>query len=203
LKQEASPLGRQGMLPVFIVPAVEKGKTFSGRRDRLAGIVGVVVLERIQLRASCFLYSGRYAFSLRFRYRSLFLTVPDFFVDAGFYGYHLQVKIRPADLPGLPVKNLDVQFAFFSDGTGFFDCCRRYRNDGAADLPCSMGTLHNTAHTRNTFFSVCCLRVIPADRLGRTLDGAHSAPDTFFSGLGNQTCPARLFVGAVAWNRWR
>ena len=29
LKQEASPLGRQGMLPVFIVPAVEKGKTFS------------------------------------------------------------------------------------------------------------------------------------------------------------------------------
>ena len=120
----------------------------------------------------------------------------------GFYGYHLQVKIRPADLPGLPVRNLDVQFAFFSDGTRFFDCCRRYRNDGAVDLPCSMGTLHNTAHTRNTFFSICCLRVIPADRLGRTLDGAHSAPDTFFSGLGNQTCPARLFVGAVTWNRW-
>ena len=132
-----------------------------------------------------------------------FLLVSNFFVDADFYGYHLQVKVKPAELLGLPVKNLDVQFAFFSDGTGFFDCCRRYRNDGAADLPCSMGTLHNTAHTRNTFFSVCCLRVIPADRLGRTLDGAHSAPDTFFSGLGNQTCPARLFVGAVAWNRWR
>ena len=39
-----------------------------------------------------------------------FLVVPDFFVDANFYGYHLQVKIKPADLLGLPVKNLDVQF---------------------------------------------------------------------------------------------
>ena len=48
---------------------------------------------------------------------------------------------------GLPVKNLDVQFAFFSDGTRFFDCCRRYRNHGAVDFPRSMGTLHNTAHT--------------------------------------------------------
>lgn len=131
-----------------------------------------------------------------------FLVVPDFFVDANFYGYHLQVKIKPADLLGLPVKNLDVQFAFFSDGTHFFDCYRRYRNHGAVDLPCAMGTLHNTAHTRNTFLSVRFLRVIPADCLGRTLGGARSAPDTFFSGLGNQTCPARLFVWAVTWNRW-
>ena len=56
----------QGMLPVFIVPAVEKGKTFSGRRDRLAGIIGVVVLECMQLRASCFFI---------FRQICLFLTV--------------------------------------------------------------------------------------------------------------------------------
>ena len=131
-----------------------------------------------------------------------FLVVPDFFVDANFYGYHLQVKIKPADLLGLPVKNLDVQFAFFSDGTRFFDRYRRYRNHGAVDLPRSMGTLRNTAHTRNTFLPVRFLRVIPADRQGWTLGGAHSATDAFLSGLGNQTCSARLFVGAVTGNRW-
>ena len=131
-----------------------------------------------------------------------FLLVSNFFVDADFYGYHLQVKVKPAELLGLPVKNLDVQFAFFSDGTHLFDCYRCYRNHGAVDFPRSMGTLHNTAHTSNTLLSVRFLRVIPADRLSRTLGGAHSAPDTFFSGLGNQTCPARLFVRTVTWDCW-
>ena len=56
--------------------------------------------------------------------------------------------------------------------------------------------------SRNTFLSVRFFRVIPTDRLGRTLGGARSAPDTFLSGLGDQPCPARLFVGAVTWDGW-
>ena len=56
--------------------------------------------------------------------------------------------------------------------------------------------------SRNTFLSVRIFRVIPTDRLGRTLGGARSAPDTFLSGLGDQPCPARLFVGAVTWDGW-